>query len=391
MSTFRLVAGALLAVDLAAAQQVYNVNQANPPGTHFIDLATAAATVPSGSVLNVWPGNYGSFTIDAKAMVVNVSFQASIAADAQGRWCTIRNTAASQTVTIVVTPLATSGVPRVTSCAGPVVIQGHDYAPAPLASSPFQVFEVLDSNQVVLRNGTVGAHMHVQNSTVIAESCSLSGRSNYGTTPATTAVELIGSALQLVESSAYGGQGVGSFGPPPPGAPALQLTNSSVRVCGTAARTISGGNPGLFSANREPFAGTGSVRIDPAIAIVGEPSAATVAIVSQPMSWLTSLTTPYGYPMRATRFSNVNALYAVALSWPAAAASLPGIADPLCIDPNVFHIAAVGAGATPGGVLVQVPVPNHVAFVYTRLVWQSLDLPAVGPWQLTAPSHTIIL
>jgi hypothetical protein len=46
------------------------VDAANGPGTSFTDLATAVSTVPSGAVLLVRAGQYGSFTISGKSLTV---------------------------------------------------------------------------------------------------------------------------------------------------------------------------------------------------------------------------------------------------------------------------------------------------------------------------------
>jgi len=61
---------AIAALAFPIRAQTFIVDAANGPGTNFTDIATAAATVPDGAVLEVRAGNYGSFAITSKGLTV---------------------------------------------------------------------------------------------------------------------------------------------------------------------------------------------------------------------------------------------------------------------------------------------------------------------------------
>src|SRR5262249_21763166 len=144
--------------------------------------------------------------------------------------------------------------PEVTNALGAVTIDGAGQTTR--GTGTFLHYLVVSSSrQVAIRDWTVlGVEdaANVTNSVVVFESCFLAGgpARPMGKFAIAASPALIANASQvhLVHSSATGGSG--SQLPFAPGASAIRLTNSSVRVRGTTAHRIEGGGtpPSTYAA-----------------------------------------------------------------------------------------------------------------------------------------------
>ncbi|MCB9892331.1 MAG: hypothetical protein H6833_11825 [Planctomycetes bacterium] len=81
LRSIRLLVVAVALPLLDASAQVFVVDAAGGPGSHFTDLPTAVVTVPSGSILKVRAGTYAPFQIANKGLVIVGDDRSSVRID----------------------------------------------------------------------------------------------------------------------------------------------------------------------------------------------------------------------------------------------------------------------------------------------------------------------
>jgi hypothetical protein len=409
------IAGLVLLPVAAVAQATFVVDLTSGPGTNFTQIQAAVLAVPSGSVLQVRPGAYQAVDIDGKALRVMCAPGVTVNTP-NVPFLRIANTSPTQVV--VVSQLQSAGGTlgvNIQSAAGLVVLDGNggtlQATGATGAAGP--TVTVANSPQVAFRNwvilggvlsgpsavnGTTQLCCVVQSSMVAFESCDLRGQNANpvlgGVSPARTGLTATNSVILLSQTNVAGGNGFTS-GPPSQtlGAPAIEATNCTLSVRGDSVAVVLRGGlapgfpPLLPPVQANAVAGTGTLRIDPAVGVVGQFAAGvTSTIVAMPL--LQSTNGILGGVATAHRYGLAGALAAIAVSLPGPSSALPPLPDPIWLDSSLF-IAAFGIVPTTG-LTASISIPAQPALEGFPLVWQAADFGPTGIADLSNPSPMIL-
>lgn len=357
--------------------QTFVVDINNGPGTNFVSLSAAIATVPDGATLIVRAGDYADFDIDGKGLTLLA--EPGVAVLNLGQ---IRNTSPAQAVVLSGVGMTASSLGgwQITNCQGYVHIEAVlDQRPT-INPSLLHSFTVTDSAQVLFR-ACVLWHAKFSNSAVVVESCNVSGGWPYCAslqcTYAYPALELTGGQTQVMQSSLRGGRGQPSVAGYPLrlNKPSIQASNADVRVFPSAIlETWS--VPGVPDARA--IDGTGTLRIHPGATLTTAASPAIgPAIASQfvemPRLRLLYTSVSPGGTIVAEALASVGDLALLLAGLPGPPLTVPGIVDPVWIDPAVFAVAGVGTIGTSGpamSVAGSIAVPNQPGMLGTRIGWQ---------------------
>ncbi|MCA8974943.1 MAG: hypothetical protein KDC98_09485 [Planctomycetes bacterium] len=379
----------LLAPAVICAQATYVVDLANGPGTNFREIAAAAATVPSGSTLRVRAGSYAPATIDRKALTVLCDTGTSVAG------LIVSNTAAGQAV--VVRGLGVNGAVTISNALGLVHLDGNGativhWLPLMIFSSP----------QVSLRDYSVAAlgslfgsiACQVTDSTLVAENCVFAGGDGFpipsqlcwGAAGAGILARL--SEVILSHCRVQGGNGGAACGTTYPGAPAIDLDTSALRVVGSPGDLLAGGTNG--AQQQSSLLGTGSARLDPRIPLTGTvPVGNGITWSAVTMADVRSTGAPPGGALAATWSGTAGNVIAIAVGFPGPPVHLPNLVDPIWIDLQHVHVVYAGTGPA-AGLTVQVGVPNHPGLIGLAVLWQSAGLGVGSQLEVSNPSIAIV-
>jgi hypothetical protein len=365
--------------------QTFVVDAANGPGANFTDVAAAVAAVPDGSTLIVRQGNYGAFDINGKGLTVLGGpgvIATSGFAFSSSQTFQVRNTSPAQSV-VVRGFTCSDWLPQVSvqNCAGSVLFEDLqlDNANVPIVSPMPPAFLFGGCSQLILRNCTL-RFGSLSNSNTVLEHCTLNGLSavcahTVACQDSFVALSVIGGTAQLVDCTVQGGNG---FGQPF----AFSRPNQPAISCFGAVRILA---PSTIRAGVDPFGrmppvpaidGTGSLRIDPAVAILGAatpPIAATLSSLTAPMPAAIGTSAAPGGSISGSALGPAGNLTILLLGLPGAPLSAPGIADALWIDPNAYLFAGFGVPQPGAPVTVSVAVPNSPIYLGTRIAWQSVS------------------
>ena len=331
----------------AGLGQTFIVDAANGPGTNFIDIATASATVPDGSVLEVRAGSYASFAIVSKGLSVRCAPGVSVAGIPP---IAVSGTASGQTVEL--RGLQVSEQLSLNSCQGPVLLYSCNVtgmAPGAL--------QVTGCQQVYADTCSFASQPYAAiiliNSAAVLQNCG-------AWTQMVPGISMQASSLQLTDCIVSAGTVVST---------AVTLANADVRIIGGSLRTHFG------------VSGTGGARIDPSVTFlfsVPQPFVGSVvgSIVEMPAVVATggALGGSLTVAMRGPG-GHAGALLA---GWPGTPLGLPGILDPGWLRPGSESVCFVTIFAPGIPALVVLPVPNVPAFRGLRTAWQGLSYGATG-------------
>lgn len=377
---------------LAQGGPIFVVDAASGPGTHYTDVQAAVLAVPDGSVLLVRPGTYAPVTIDGKGVTVLADPSFTI-----GGSLRIRNTQSPQRVLVRGFVIGGFGSNiEVVNAAGAVTV---DAAGQQLVNHGWgqSGITVTGSPHVDIRNCTVvGAAFApgcaVANSSVVFENCTLYGANGFFMSKASggsgmPALSTTASSVQLVHSSAFGGNGAVFVWMGNPayqsGSPAIVMSSGSLRVTGLATHQILGGTHPTLP-QYPSISGSGIARVDPLIVLAGMPVGVTLTQATMP-SLLADSALPGGV-LTARRHGAPGLLCATALSLRAAPATVPWLPDPIWLDPAGILVEGAGISPASGAFVVTKNVPNTPVLRGFELVWQSADLDATGVLAVSNPS-----
>lgn len=382
----------------ATTAQTFVVDASNGPGTHYTSIAAATAAVPSGATLLVRPGIYGEFVIDNKSLTVIGGAGVEVANSVW--WIPafeIKWIAASQRV--VLQGIALAGPiqsARVHDCAGAVVLEDLAMSPAPTNAFGVGDIWIRRCDQVALRGWNASeVLLWLIDSRVVLESCVLRGQvaqqvgSFYA--PSSSALLVEGGVTELVDCRLYGGGGDPNslFGWNRPAIDGAAVTQPVFRIlapCRLEGASAAGWAPA------PAIAGGGSLRLDPAVALVssaGSPIDPGYTVVSAPMPAVLGSSAPPGGSLTASALGPTGVLAVLVLGLPGPPFAVPGIADPVWIDPGVFAFYAIGVPQVGVPLTGSVAVPNHPSFVGLILAWQSVAATGAG-LQASNPSWTLV-
>tara|TARA_R110002096_G_scaffold79217_8_gene186144 strand:+ start:2571 stop:3779 length:1209 start_codon:yes stop_codon:yes gene_type:complete len=392
----------LTSVSPALAQQ-FVVDGNGGPSAHFTDITAAVAAVPDGSTLLVRAGVYAPVLIANKA--ITILCDAGVSANSgpsNGPFLEVRDTQPHAPVAVFnlhrAVPQFTSSVGGISirNATGPVTIDGSGQVYAMPEAKV--ALTIQDATQVSIRRiqltGSPG--VRVENAQVVFESCDLRGRwgaTTFFASPAQLGILAIDSELQLVHSSASGGNGSTTTFPfflftPPESA--VQLTNSQLRMTGDASHELRGGNDPQTGIHIASLSGSGNAtaRIAPAITIVG-PVAASVAVATPQMPSLRSAPTAPGQALSVERGSTTGSVSILALSVRSLGVLSIG-QDPLWLDPISYVVVDIAVTPANGMVPFAFTVPNEPLLRGFQVVWQGVDLRPGSNLALSNPSPSFV-
>lgn len=404
-----------------AAQGTFVVDAQGGPGSQFADLQTAVQTVPSGSVLVVRAGDYSEVHIDGKGLSIVCAPGVQVLPPFP--WATqafLRITNTLPTQVVAVSGLGVSGPThhgiQVANAQGLVVLDGLGMTLAP--SSPptggtGATLTISDSTQVVvrrfeLRGGTQDSGgfalpyplmaVAATNSSVLFENCTLRGSNSLGgghlVRLGKSALSTSGGSVEFVQTRVFGGDGWSSatwlLPPGPiqvPADAAITSDNTQWSIRGSAQHPIAGGTlpavgTTLPAVQLPAITGTGALRIDPAIPVVGpiDPGLPTTTAATMRID---SDLPVVGGTATATVSSRPGLLTATLFGLPAAASTLPGLADPLWIDFGTGFVVGIGTTDANGRSLAQLQLPNLPLLRGLVFVWQAAHFDGQGITELT--------
>jgi hypothetical protein len=153
---------------------------------------------------------------------------------------------------------------------------------------------------------------------------------------------------------------------------------------------ITGGAVGIGAASQPAIDGQAVVLLAPGAQLNGGPLGPLVSVTPQSMPSLTAASAAPGGTLTVTLRATTASLFAVVIARPGPAVPLPGIQG-LWLDPATAVVDAITIGPTPAaGFVVSKPVPNVAALRGFELVWQAVELPAVGGLQLSNAAPAIV-
>jgi hypothetical protein len=365
------IALALAAATLvpSPAAQTFVVSAAGGPGVAFTDIPPAVAAVPDGATLLVRPGNYSSFTIDAKGLTLLMDAGATVHWPA-GAQVTVRNLAASQHVVLHGLELESAVPPavlRCENCAGTVVLQRCRTVPAPgWAGGRLVVLgcrEVRLADCVISPVGSFSAAALFDSNVYFARS-----RLAAGGWYAAGIIATAGSACELVDCE------VRTAAITLSGAPLTVDAGAVARVLGA---TVLDATPLASSAN-PAIGGGGAVLLDPGVVLLANvpPIAPTVLSAMLAMPAVTAPSSALGGAASATMTLPPAAFGGLLVGPPAPAFLAPPFPTPLGLDP--LQAVPIAAGvASP--LVVGYTVPALAALRGVRFVFQGWSHdPAAG-------------
>lgn len=386
-----------LAALLASASlgaQTFVVDAANGPGTNFTDIAAAVAAVPDGARLLVRSGSYGAFALDGKGMTILADAGTIGLGVMVTGLISVRNTSATQPVTIRVT--RAQGL-LLRNCAGSAVLLGIALEPA---YDPFG--RILGSGlvadgcaQLTLKQVSTRFPLFGDGNLVTLASCTaaLIGCDLHGISerliprPGLPAQVFASEALSLANSTVAitGGRIAGGTGFSYSSGSAIHLTGGDLRILdGTLAGGTFGSSPAGLA-----IAGSGPVRIDPATVVAtgtSPPFGTGLTPVFLRMPSLSSTDSAPPGSLAALLADPVGdaAILLVGLQGPPL--TVPGIRDAFWLAPNAFLFAASGV-APLSAALVVPAIPQLRGFV---LGWQGVTMDAAGMLQASNPGLGLV-
>lgn len=370
----RLFVPALVVCSPIAAQ-VFVVDAASGPGTHFTAIDTAVAAVPDGAVLLVRAGVYAPFVVAAKGLTIAGEPGASVQA-ATGAAITITQTSPAQRV--IVRDLGIMAPPWQGGGSPGIVVDATQGAVALLrlaTSSGNCGLGVANAAQLAVEacgpfsGGLGGTAMSFGGCNAVCIGCNAMGLGGGGAELTT------GATVQFIACNVTGG----------PGSPS-SLRSAIQTAAGSQLRLAAGSVTGIglaaFAIPAIAISGQGTVLRDPGVAVSG--TVITGGDSTLPLGWLTATGGPIGTMASATMNGPSGQLGALVVGVVGPPLAVPGIQNTIWLAPSAFVVMAAGVFGPPLGAAV--PVPNDPLLHGTLFAWQGVTLDGSGAWTVTNPS-----
>lgn len=344
--------------------QTFVVDAAGGAGSQFTSIQTAVTTVPDGAVLLVRAGSYAPFSIVAKGLTV-IGEPGAKVVDSVAALVTVLNTAAQQKV--IVRDLGienfVTGDARIEciACAGPVFLQNVTI-PAFLPGVGQRL--LVDNCDQVLADacgpfrGLFGTTaVSVVASELVLVGCNIAATSG-------RAMLASASTVQLVTCNVQGGfvSSLSTW-------PAVQLNATELWLLRGGALVGSGSVTGTTAA----VTGTGSVRRDPAVTVIG-PVGVPQSIA--PLPSVIGVDGQIGMAASATMQGPAGDLGVLLLGAAGSRLAVPGFVGAFWLDPAATVVMAAGVFGT--ALTASVNVPMDPSLRGTLFGWQGIAIDPVG-------------
>ncbi|MBL8732489.1 MAG: hypothetical protein JNN13_08985 [Planctomycetes bacterium] len=358
----------------AIPAQTFVVDAANGPGTDFTDLDTAVNTVPSGAVLLVRAGQYGSFTISGKSLTVLGEVGVTMAAPAAS--VTVDGLAVGQRVLLRGLRTADSGGLTTFAClnvAGEIVLDqvgGAGFSESRFVATACAQVTINDC--AFASNGSAAV---ITASDVTMNHCTLS--SGHNAFPGVQLLQQPGLEASLSRVQLSGCEVAGRGSPFVPAPPAVLLQNAALRADGGSLLRADTGFQATFGL---AIAGSGSARLTPDVTLAGAPPlvAATVSVLVVDLPAVLVSGGAFGGVSAATMTGGSGRLGVLWIGLPGPAVPFPS-GDPLSIGNGVILAFAVMGAPLQANVVI----PAQPTLVGAVLGWQGLTLDSLGGIELT--------
>lgn len=375
--TRRLATFLLPLLAATAVAQTFVVDEANGPGAHFTDLPTAAFSVPDGSVLLVRPGLYESPILNARSLTLFGEPGARLLPAVTGG-LSISSIAPHQSIVVRgFTFAATIGIGayevRCQQCAGAVVLEQLD-GPAGILSS----VNATSCDRLLVRNSEFSTTCRLLDCHTVLENCTIAPIGPAGA----TALRVTRGTTQVVGGTLHGVTGYLNQG-----GPAVDSNNAALRVLGAATLAGGAGLPQGFA-----VAGTGTVRVDPGVAVSGAnpPFAAGVMATVLPQALVVATDPVLGNPVTAELRGPIGDLGALAVGLPGLSHPVAGIADRLFWNAATTVTQAIGTIQAGAPIAAAVAVPNQPTLLGLQLVWHGVAFSPANGLQVSPPAWYVV-
>jgi hypothetical protein len=357
----------------ASPAQTFIVDASGGAGSSFTSIAIAAATVPSGAVLQVVAGVYDPFVVSGKSLTILGQQGVVVVGPPFGPGnVLVQNTTATQVVTIRDVRLRSSfGGPLgidCSNCFGPVLLE--DIAlDASFYTGIRKLLTVQNCAQLAMTRcgpffeqpaGTRAA-IEISASDVVLRECPTDAVLG-------CCLRATSATVQLVDAL-YTNAGA---------LPTVDLLGSSLRVLGTS-RLESAVPLSLFLV----LGGNGSVVADPSVTLIGNVTPG-VALVIAPQALVRASGGQLGSVTLATMDGPAGQLGALFLGSLGPRQSVPGMGNQTWIAPGSFAAGPIGVFGPQ--LTASVPVPNVPGLLGQVFVWQGVAFGATAGFSLSNPA-----
>lgn len=356
------------------------------------NLANAVAAAPDGAVLLVGPGTYDGFALAGKGLTILGGPGVLMTGTIQ-----VANTAPHQPFTLHDLTWAAADMPaliEIDNCHGIVhldrIVQPPNVQCLP-GSTPVVCYRTwgVDSDgcrRLFLRDCILQSGVTAVYGDTVIDSCVIEGLDalpshayalaeealavGWGTTQISGATSITGGDGWLSGTwNSIGGSAIALHGD-------LRLLDGDVTA----------GASTLPRYTIEVYAGS-TTRISPRVTLTGPlgPQAG-----SDVMPWLTGTSAPSGGSLGATVLTEDGDLVILAVGLPGPSVMVPGLQDPLWLDPGAHVFAAIGVQQAGTPVTGSVPVPVGNAFRGLHLNWGAACHGPVTGFQATNPVVTLV-
>lgn len=377
--SFGLLFG-LLASPGIDAQTTWVVDASGGPGSNFAQIQPALNAAADGDTILVRAGSYPEFALSTAKGVMIAGEPGVVVGTVGGVGFTLSKLRAGKT--FVMRNLSfTVGATRLqfTDCAGQVYLEEVDMSQATVSNS----FVVENCAQVCMTQVTASGlpAMIVSDSNVVLVDCRISAVPWATSYPALT---LTNSELTIVDSTLTGGSSA-IFTP----APAIQMGSGTLTLAGRSTSVSAGTSP-LPSPTSAVHATTGQVFVDPAVVLVSQGGAATIAggatvatgpVASVHADGLRSLGT-----WQLDLHAPTGSAFCLFVSLPLPAVVSPW--GPVWLDLNAYAVLACGTVGAGNQFAMSLPLPILPRAV--PLVAQAGVATPAGLLQFSTPSVDII-
>jgi hypothetical protein len=360
-----------------AVAQTFVVDEANGPGAHFTDLPTAVYSVPDGAVLLVRPGLYESPILNSRSLTLFGEPGARLLPAVTGG-LSIGSLAPHQSIVVRgFTFAANIGIGayeiRCAQCAGAVVLEQLN-GPAGILST----IDATSCDRLLVRNSVFSTACRLRDCNTVLENCTIAPIGPAGA----TALQITRGTTQVVGGTLHGVTGYLNQG-----GPAVASDNAALRVLGAATLAGGAGQPQGFA-----VAGTGTLRIDPGVAVSGAnpPFAAGVLATVAPQALVVASDPVLGNPVTAELRGPIGDLGALAVGLPGSSHPVPGIADRLFWNAATTVTQAIGVIQAGAPLAAVVAVPNQPALLGLQLVWHGVTFAPANGLQISPPAWYVV-